>query len=89
MSVFEKMVSLPDYYPTMEQDGYEPWQVLEAFRRTQRKQLQEEDDFPRIHITSEVKIKREFQKTQIETRRKRKKSNLGLKTTSTQLWKRV
>lgn len=57
MSVFEKMVSLPDYYPTMEQDGYEPWQVLEAFRRTQRNQLQEEDDFPRIHITSEVKIK--------------------------------
>ena len=57
MSVFEKMVSLPDYYPTMEQDGYEPWQVLEAFRRTQRKQLQEEDNFPRIHITSEVKIK--------------------------------
>ena len=57
MSVFEKMVSLPDYYPTMEQDGYEPWQVLEAFRRTQRKQLQEEDCFPLIDIRRGVKRK--------------------------------
>ena len=32
MTVFEKMINrrLPDYYPTMYQDGYKPWEILEA-----------------------------------------------------------
>lgn len=36
MTVFEKMrgAQIPDYYPTMWMDGFEPWQVLEAGRRT-------------------------------------------------------
>lgn len=31
-TVFEKMRNkrIPDYYPTMYQDGYQPWEIVEA-----------------------------------------------------------
>lgn len=35
--------NLPDYYPTMYQDGYEPWQIMQAFRNTQRKKDREKE----------------------------------------------
>ena len=31
---------LPDYYPTMYQDGYTPEQVMQAFHNTQYKEIQ-------------------------------------------------
>lgn len=36
MTVFEKMrgAQIPDYYPTMWKDGYKPWEILEAARKT-------------------------------------------------------
>lgn len=32
MTVFEKMRNqkIPDYYPTMYQDGYKPYEIIEA-----------------------------------------------------------
>ena len=62
MTVFEKFHPLPDYYPTMYQDGYSPAQVYDAFHRTMRKRLDEmrKEQTPteyNINIKSEVKIK--------------------------------
>ncbi len=36
MTVIEKMrhKQIPDYYPTMYQDGYKPWEILEAARNS-------------------------------------------------------
>lgn len=51
---------LPEYYPTMYMDGYEPWEIMEAARKSmldryhKRKQEQE---IPNVKIVSEVKIK--------------------------------
>ena len=33
---------LPDYYDSMYLDGYEPWQIYEAFHRTARNQINEQ-----------------------------------------------
>lgn len=33
--------NLPEYSDRMHLDGYEPWQVYEAFHRTMRERLQE------------------------------------------------
>ena len=35
--------NLPDYYPTMYLDGYEPWQIMQAFRNIQRKKDREKE----------------------------------------------
>ncbi len=58
--------NIPEYYPTMYQDGYEPWQIWEASRKRARRMIAERaakqkavaqvDDY-NIHITSEVKVK--------------------------------
>lgn len=50
--------NLPDYYDGMYKDGFEPWQILEAFRRTMRKQI--EDDQPdnyTITLKTNVRLK--------------------------------
>ena len=45
--------NLPEYYDTMFADGYEPWQIYEAFHRTAREQFQEQSD----DYAVEVKVK--------------------------------
>ncbi len=55
--------AVPDYYPTMYLDGYEPWEILNAVHKTMYKQYQKrtaaeaEDTFGDIKITSEVRVK--------------------------------
>ena len=44
MSVFEKMVSLPDYYPTMEQDGYELCDAICGLEITPMAQRQSQEE---------------------------------------------
>ncbi len=57
------MRAVPDYYPTMYLDGYEPWEILNAVHKTMYKQYQErteaeaEDTFGDIKITSEVRVR--------------------------------
>ena len=55
---------LPDYYPTMFMDGYEPWQILAAAHKkalaTAAKAAEQPaaaEDY-NLHITSEVKVKK-------------------------------
>ena len=50
---------IPEYYPTMYQDGYTPFEILTAARKRllQARQLQVE--YPQnIHITVEMKVKK-------------------------------
>ena len=44
MTIYEKMrgAHLPDYYPTMWMDGFEPWEIVEAAHRTLLKNAQPE-----------------------------------------------
>ena len=35
---------LPDYYPTMYLDGYEPWQIMQAHRNTFNRELKEKQE---------------------------------------------
>ncbi len=55
------MRAVPDYYPTMYLDGYEPWEILNAVHKTMYKQYQEREeakpDWDNIKITSEVRVK--------------------------------
>lgn len=45
---------LPEYSDTMYLQGYEPWQIYEAFHRTMREQFQEQaDDY---NVNMNVKI---------------------------------
>ena len=49
---------LPDYYPTMFLDGYEPWEILQAAHRTFLKtaaEAQPPEDYT-VNIKSEVKV---------------------------------
>lgn len=49
---------LPDYYPSMSQDGYTPEEILTALRRSMNAEAEAQaDDIPEVHITSEVKTK--------------------------------
>ncbi len=52
---------IPDYYPTMYLDGYKPWEILNAMRKTMYKQYQERTeatpDWDSIQIKSEVRVK--------------------------------
>lgn len=51
--------NLPDYYDTMYLDGFEPWQILDAHRKTMINQITErqnpeENDF---NIITKVSVK--------------------------------
>lgn len=50
---------IPDYYPTMYQDGYTPTEIMYANHKSMRKKLREISDSQpmEVHITSEVKVK--------------------------------
>ena len=54
---------LPEYYPTMYMDGYEPWEILQALHESmrkeyyERKELQKEAQDENISYTIEVKTK--------------------------------
>lgn len=55
------MRAVPDYYPTMYLDGYEPWEILNAVHKTMYKQYQErveaENTLDTIKVVSEVRVK--------------------------------
>lgn len=36
-NVFERNSHLPEYYPTMYQDGYTPYEIMAAYRKKQQK----------------------------------------------------
>ena len=50
---------IPDYYPTMYQDGYTPTEIIYANHKSMREKLLEMSDRQpmEVHITSEVKVK--------------------------------
>ena len=51
---------LPDYYPTMYEDGYEPWEILQAAHRTFLKtaaEAQPPEDY-NINIKTEMKVRK-------------------------------
>ncbi len=54
---------LPEYYDTMYQDGFEPWEILAAARKTMwkaaeaRRQEAEPPEEYTVNIKSEVKVK--------------------------------
>lgn len=52
---------VPEYYPTMYQDGFTPDEILHALRRKMMRQYEErmtaETEIGEFKITSEVKIK--------------------------------
>ncbi len=53
--------AVPDYYPTMYLDGYEPWEILNAVHKTMYKQYQErveaENTLDTIKVVSEVRVR--------------------------------
>lgn len=49
---------IPEYYDTMWMDGYTPTEIMHALHKTMRREQEERKKIDRIHITSEVKIKR-------------------------------
>lgn len=54
---------IPDYYPTMFLDGYEPWEILAAAHKKMiakaaaQTAAEPQDDYS-INIKSEVKVKK-------------------------------
>ena len=50
---------IPDYYPTMYMDGYEPWEILEAVHKSMRRMLAEREaeknSVNEVKITSVIK----------------------------------
>lgn len=62
MTVFEKMrhKQIPDYYPTMYQDGYKPWEILEAARNSIIKQSEahkaEQEIEPPMNVNFNVEV---------------------------------
>lgn len=61
MTVLEQMRDkrLPDYYPTMYQDGYKPWEVLQAARNSIAASYYEDRE---AEIPSNVNLKVEVKK---------------------------
>lgn len=66
-SVFEKMRNrqIPDYYPTMYQDGYKPYEILEAASNsiikqyTERQQETEAEPTPEpMNVRFQVEVKK-------------------------------
>ena len=49
--------NLPEYYDTMYLDGYEPWQIYEAFHRTARNQINEQPENYTVNINMNVSEK--------------------------------
>ena len=49
--------NLPDYYDTMYLDGFEPWQIYEAFHRTARNQINEQHENYTVNINTKVSEK--------------------------------
>ena len=58
MTVFEKMRNqkIPDYYPTMYQDGYKPYEIIEAAHNAIMRQHQEQTP-TNVKFNVEVKTK--------------------------------
>lgn len=60
---FDNADNLPEYYDGMYLDGFEPWQIMEAFRRTaskrfwEQRQKQQPDDYT-INFNTNVRIRR-------------------------------
>ena len=54
--------NVPEYYPTMYQDGYTPTEILAALRKKMRQNVQEQrqNDSQRsnIHLTAKVEVKK-------------------------------
>ena len=51
--------NVPEYYPTMYQDGYTPSEILTAARKRLLQMRQAQAEYPqRIHITVETKVKK-------------------------------
>lgn len=54
--------NVPEYYPTMYQDGYTPTEILAAMRKKMRQNVQEQrqNDSQRsnIHLTAKVEVKK-------------------------------
>ena len=48
---------LPDYYDTMYLDGFSPYEILLAHRRSMMKQLNAVQPSNEIKISSEIKVK--------------------------------
>ena len=49
--------NLPEYYDTMYLDGFEPWQIYEAFHRTARNRINEQRKQPEeytVNINTKV-----------------------------------
>jgi hypothetical protein len=52
--------NLPEYYDSMYLDGYEPWQIYEAFHRTARNIINEQRKQPEeytVDINTNVSVK--------------------------------
>ena len=69
MTLYEYLDSkIPDYYPTMYMDGYEPYQIIHAAHRkiirdheareAAKRAEAEENEIPEVKITSKVVIKK-------------------------------
>ena len=60
---FDNADNLPEYYDGMYLDGFEPWQIMEAHRRTmskrflEQRQKQQPDDYT-INFNANVRIRR-------------------------------
>ena len=54
--------NVPEYYPTMYQDGYTPTEILATMRKKMRQNVQEQrqNDSQRsnIHLTAKVEVKK-------------------------------
>ena len=69
MTLYEYLDSkIPDYYPTMYRDGYEPYQIIHAAHRkiirdheardAAKRAEAEANEIPEVKITSKVVIKK-------------------------------
>ncbi len=54
--------NVPEYYPTMYQDGYTPTEILAAMRKKMRQNVQEQrqndSQLSNIHLTAKVEVKK-------------------------------
>ena len=48
--------NLPDYYPTMYLDGYEPWQIMQAHRDKLYREYQEQYELAQMEKNLEAVI---------------------------------
>lgn len=54
--------NVPEYYPTMYQDGYTPTEILAAMRKKMRQNVQEQrqndSQLSNVHLTAKVEVKK-------------------------------